>query len=614
MSDIHNYSEIPELNLKKIDPSKDVSEIVEVFNYNMSQIYKWWKNGYSNIAEAETPSVVVVHGINIKGDKGLQGDKGNSVFFINTPITSGEAVISADHKVGDVVISSNNIYNVVLVADEVKYQLVGAIGGGVFTYPDAEIVGSHAIYDWSAVSNNLTSLVSPYRRTDDKLEYYRVSIGDYKKSSSLSSALYLTNILEKKNDGSNELPTDATDATSKNFAQLVLQYRSGYDTDVATNVVFHKFFNKNGVNQYTIANGNGASISLLNGASITKWMIATTENTSVLDIEANTLKIFDSSDKKVLFYADANGSNYYLSKEINDAQNPNLHLGMKLYAKEIHAYDMYGDATGISRDIIIKRGVVQSRKLEIIHVPLNFNTEPNPLLPPDNTTSIEKEVILGNKDAYFVWGYYGLAERDNIPTISTDLDQAELIMRTSLLNAVNDSDIFYAYDRIANNGISLYNNRNIRIYVPTTPSDMIYGRRKTVYVKSYGYYRYGGLSESGYFWSCPVQFWDLATGKLLQYFNGTPSTNPTSFGDTTKGIGARVWSNQDKLPFTDPNAWEGFFNKTIYPTGTLFTDVDPTQTFINRLNLKDHARIFKVELAFFGNGWAIESITVTPAL
>lgn len=613
MSDIHNYSEIPELHLKKLDPSKGITETVEIFNYNMSQIYKWWKNGYSSIANIEAPDVVVVHGINIKGDKGDQGEKGNSVYFINTPITAGQPVISTDHKVEDVVISNNNIYSVVLVADVVQYALIGAIGGGVFTFPDSEAVVSHAVYDWSAINNNLTSLVSPYKRTEDKLEYYRVSIGDYKKSSSLSSALYLTNILEKKNDGSDELPTDATDPTSKNFAQMVLQYRAGYNTDVATNVVFHKFFNKGDESHYIIANGSGSSISLLNEVSVTKWMLATTETTSVLDMSANTLRMFDSSDKKVLFYSNSDGTKYYLSKEVNDAQNPTLNLGMKLFAKEIHTYDMYGDATGVERDIIIKRGVVQARKLEIIHVPLNFNTTPNPLLPSDNTTSIEKEVTLGNKDAYFVWGYYGLAEKEEIPVISTDLDQAELIMRTSLTNAINDSDISYQYDRIASNGLSLYGNRKLKINVTTNPMDMVYGRKKTVYVKSYGYYRYtSGTVLNGSFWAYPIQFWDVTTGRMLQYFNGVPATKPTS--NDQSNIGARVWTNQPNLPFTDEDPWEGFFNHTIYPSGTLFGDRDVSQTFINHLDLKSHACIFKVELAFFGYGWAIENITVTPAL
>lgn len=344
---IQNMSEIPDLKLKYIDASKDIGEVVEVFNYNMSQIFKWWKKNYLNntiISQGTTAQnnddVLIVHGINIKGDKGDKGDKSNTIHFVGqgTVIVPDSVVTNPIYLETDLLISVNSVYEIQKISGVLKHVLVGNIGGDKFILPTTDtVITSHSIIDWSVLDNSTTSILSPYVKTDDKIEYYRINIGDYKKSSPMNGSLVLTNIFEKKNDGSIELPTNATDPTSKDFSQMVLQYRRGFDTDVSPQILTHKFFESidNGF-MYSISNGQN-QINVMTNGNINRWMSAETSTEGMIEIKSLNIKLFNSHS--MLMYHDTSGDNYYVSKTSFSTVLPYLNLGFRVKVNELSLYN-----------------------------------------------------------------------------------------------------------------------------------------------------------------------------------------------------------------------------------------------------------------------------------
>jgi hypothetical protein len=334
------------LKLKFIDASKDVGEVVEIFNYNMGQIYRWWKNNYSinntttGDQTTEQDNVLVIHGMNIKGDKGDKGDKGNRIHFvgIGTVIIQDSVVTNPLYLESDLLISNSNVFEIQLIGGVLKHVLVGSIGGEKFILPiTTDPIVSHSIIDWTALNNSTTSILSPYVKTDDKVEYYTINIGDYKKSSPLNGSLIVTNILEKKNDGSIELPTNATDPTSKDFSQIILQYRKGFDTDVSVQTITHKFYESasNGF-VYNISNGQNQINSLTIG-NIDRWMLGGTSSEGMIELKSSNIKLFSS--QSMLLYHDTNGDNYYISKTSFTNPLPYLNLGFRLKISEINLFN-----------------------------------------------------------------------------------------------------------------------------------------------------------------------------------------------------------------------------------------------------------------------------------
>lgn len=345
--EIHNFSEIPDLKLKYIDPAKDILEVVEVFNYNMGQIYKWWKNNYvlSQNGNNQTDTVIV-HGINVQGEQGIAGESGNSIHFVNYTIVSNDLVTDASHIEEDYIISGNNIFLVTLFGDILKYVLIGSLGGSNFILPVTGVsITSHSVIDWSILDNSATSILSPYINTADKIEYYRINVGDYKKSSSINASLVLTNILEKRNDGTNTLPTDAVDSTSKDFSQLIFQYRKGYNTDIIAQIVTHKFYESaNNGFYYNITNGQN-QINIMTNGNISRWMTSDISNDGLIEIRSLNIKLFAS--QSVMFYHDNLGENYYLAKTNYSNPLPWLNLGFRLQVSHIGSVNIYSNTYNV---------------------------------------------------------------------------------------------------------------------------------------------------------------------------------------------------------------------------------------------------------------------------
>lgn len=635
------------MELKRLDPSKSVSEIVEVFNFNMNQIYQWWKDEYYENKENSGSEVVVVHGINIKGDGGSVGAKGNSIYFTSEVIQNGSLVPSDIYKKDDYIISNNSIFSIDEEDGELKYSLVGNLGGGVFISPieGANIV-SHSIVGWDTINNSTISVVSPYRRIEDnKIEYYSVHIGDYKKSNGLNSSLVVTNILETKNDGSGTLPTDAMAQTSKKFSQLTLQYRGGFNSDPFPSTATHTFFrgsNGNAENNaqygypfiYEMKNG-ASSVVMKNNSILNRWMLSQDYvATDSVELSTSNVIFFREWNARAMFYHSPDGNNYFLHKEAVSSTVPTLSIGFSTVftAGAIInnlATSHWGD-NGMTSNVIIKDGVLQEPKIKMIYLPIiwsSTNTNGWGDFADNFSTEKTKNVDIGSDRSYFVFGYASKQERTMaVMTPSQgDMDESMWVIRKTYdkVKALQTGNYLvenkFAYTEQAGWGLYSAHRATIVLRIKDTPTNMVYGNKKTIYVKSFGYHPINQSNGFGYYVNLPIKIYDEARGKTLKPSWGAninrslmldPLFTPVGQSSTEYYPSSYIYTNDNKFTGSQDGMTVYLYGNdfTIMPKGAnavAGTQLPMTETIGD---VRSNCAIFKIELAYFGAGWEIESI------
>ena len=363
-----NILDLPNITLKKLDPSKNIGDTVDIFNYNFEQLLDYYQSLYSlGLSEIEIEEPIP--GLSIKGDK---GDKGTSVYAVNSIINNGYPV-PLPYQVGDVFLDNGgSVFEAKIVSNVLVYSFIYALannGGSSYFKKESVVTNTavnHGFIKWDDPGNDSDGNISAFEEENGFIRYYRTIFGDWKRSPVINSTATFTNILEAKKGDPNSLTNDASSlAISNDFAQIAIQYRHSFDAEPILETVYHKFYrgigyNSNQVNNiYSISNG-GSAVVMHSNKSVRKWELGgfpngTDQNSAgdiisgntQLEIKADSVSLFNDSWQ---LYQNAESIHFqYNSPSANSVSSTNrLYLWMGLSVKGDFLTNRISDLQGNS--------------------------------------------------------------------------------------------------------------------------------------------------------------------------------------------------------------------------------------------------------------------------
>jgi len=226
--------------------SDNWSAVVEKINYNFDQNKAFGGGDKGDIGNPGMRGLPGATGIGKKGDQGL---KGATIAFTQTALTDGQAIISVDHREGDVIIDSNGSFfsiiknNVGNLVYKFEYSLAATVSGSIVETETAILAQSaNPIIKWflrttgDPKAANAMFVDRVVGAVTDEAQLYRVVIGDSGYPLLQNAAFTVVNIL----------PSDVVTSAKQNFfAQIAFKYRSSPNSNVSSNTGYLRYMELN---------------------------------------------------------------------------------------------------------------------------------------------------------------------------------------------------------------------------------------------------------------------------------------------------------------------------------------------------------------------------------
>jgi len=308
---------LPEITLKKLTETDDFSQMVDKYNFNLDQLL----DHHRRILEISFENLELPQGLPGLSIVGGDGVRGNSLFPSDENIANNSPATNIEYILGDTVIDpSGSLFEIIDNNGQLIHSLVFTLDfsniGSLFQ-KESSVVDtptSHGFIKWDDVGNDDEGNIAPFTNINGDTRYYRMIVGDYRKSTSINATATFVNILEAESSGSGILTSQASNlSTSRDFAQIAVKYRKSYQSEVVIESAYHKFYEKE-VNRmtYSIINGT-SSLSLAYSEISERYAICISNHRdSVISLDSKNIKFF--GDNGMRFYA--NGNFFIVEKNV----------------------------------------------------------------------------------------------------------------------------------------------------------------------------------------------------------------------------------------------------------------------------------------------------------